>query len=215
MEFSQTVSYIWMQQAFLALFMMWFSESSISEAITTGAIAYELVRPMDLYNRWFCQSAGNRMAIATLRCIPIFLVVFILPQPYRMVLPPSLTQVGLFLLSMPLAMGVSIAALVLLYISMFYTFHNKGAITIIAVTSDFLSGSHIPIPFFPEPVRKIVELLPFAAMQNVPLRIYSGDLAGGAALQSIALQVFWLVALILIGRLCMRRALKKVVVQGG
>ena len=33
MEFSQTVSYIWMQQAFLTLFMMWYWESEISSAL--------------------------------------------------------------------------------------------------------------------------------------------------------------------------------------
>ena len=47
MEFSQVVSYIWMQQAFLALFMMWFWENDIASSISQGSIAYELVRPLD------------------------------------------------------------------------------------------------------------------------------------------------------------------------
>lgn len=64
MEFSQTVSYIWMQQAFLALFMMWFWEHDIAALIMEGSIAYEMVRPLDLYNRWFCQIAANRLARA-------------------------------------------------------------------------------------------------------------------------------------------------------
>ena len=81
MEFSQTVSYIWMQQAFLALFMMWFWENDIAAAITEGSIAYEMVRPIDLYNRWFCQAAANRLARAMLRCAPILIVAFIVPEP--------------------------------------------------------------------------------------------------------------------------------------
>lgn len=51
MTFQQTVSYVWLQQAFLSLFMLWFFEAEIFDTITTGSIAYELVRPMDLYNR--------------------------------------------------------------------------------------------------------------------------------------------------------------------
>ena len=80
---------------------------------------------------------------------------------------------------------------------------------------DFFAGSTVPLPFFPAPVRAVAELLPFAAMQNMPLRIYSGNIAGTDALRGILLQVFWLAALLLLGRLCMGRALKKVVVQGG
>ena len=64
-------------------------------------------------------------------------------------------------------------------------------------------------------MRTVLELLPFASMQNVPLRIYSGDLAGEAAVLALALQVFWLAVLVLLGKLLMRRAEKKITVQGG
>lgn len=47
MEFSQLTSYIWMQQAFLALFMSWYFDNDIFMIITNGNIAYELSRPMD------------------------------------------------------------------------------------------------------------------------------------------------------------------------
>ena len=88
MTFQQTVSYVWMQQAFLALFHVMVFENEIFDAITSGTIAYELARPMDLYDRWFCQSAANRCAKALLRCLlPIFAIVFLLPVPYRLVLP--------------------------------------------------------------------------------------------------------------------------------
>ncbi|MCL1792896.1 MAG: ABC transporter permease [Oscillospiraceae bacterium] len=215
MEFSGTVSYIWMQQAFLALFMMWFWENDIAAAITEGSIAYEMVRPIDLYSRWFCQAAANRLARAMLRCAPILIVAFIVPEPYRMSLPPNVGQLFLFLLSATLSLGVVVSFSMLMYISIFYTLSPMGARIIVAVLSDFFAGATIPLPFFPEPVRAVAELLPFASMQNMPLRIYSGNIAGADAFRGIVLQVFWLVALLLIGRLAMNRALKKVIVQGG
>jgi ABC-2 type transport system permease protein len=52
-------------------------------------------------------------------------------------------------------------------------------------------------------------------MQNMPLRLYSGHIAGGEAARGMALQVFWAAALILLGRALMKRALKRVTVQGG
>ena len=215
MEFSQTVSYIWMQQAFLALFMMWFWESDISEAIINGAVSYELIRPMDLYGRWFCQAAANRLSRAVLRCAPILIVAFLLPEPYGMGLPPDAAAFALFVVSAVLALCVVVAFGMLLYISLFYTTSAYGVRALAGTLSDFLSGAVVPLPFFPHRVRIIVELLPFASMQNAPLRIYSGSLAGAEAYRCVALQLFWLAALALAGRAAIRRALARVVIQGG
>ncbi len=194
MGFSQTVSYIWLQQAFLALFMMWFFEEEIFAAIADGGIAYLLARPVDLYWRWSCQTVATRLAKATLRCLPILTVALFLPEPLRLHLPGSVAHFGLFLLSGALCLGVVI---------------------ICAMLADFLAGSILPLPFFPAPFRAVAELLPFAAMQNMPLRIYSGHIAGIEALKGIGLQVFWLAALVLLGRRWLKSALGKVVVQGG
>lgn len=215
MEFSQTVSYIWMQQAFLALFMMWFFESEIFDSITDGSIAYELARPIDLYNRWFCQTVANRLAKATLRCMPILIVAFIVPEPFRMSLPASFQQFAYFLLSAALALCVVVSFSMLIYISTFYTLSPIGVRTIAAVLSDFLAGATVPLPFFPEPFRTVAEYLPFAAMQNMPLRIYSGNISGGDAARGILMQLIWLALLVIAGKLLMKNALSKVVVQGG
>ncbi|HHW47919.1 MAG TPA: ABC transporter permease, partial [Clostridiaceae bacterium] len=197
MEFSQTVSYVWMQQAFLTLFMMWFWENEIATAIMEGSIAYEMVRPVDLYNRWFCQIAANRLARAALRCAPILIVAFIVPEPYRMSLPPDIVQFLLFLFSTLLALCVVVAFSMILYILLFNTVSPMGVRIIAVVISGFFAGLYVPLPFFPTLVRAVAGLLPFAAMQNMPLRIYSGNIAGTDALAGIALQVFWLVVLLL------------------
>lgn len=215
MEFSQTVSYIWMQQAFLALFMMWFFEHDIFASITSGSIAYELTRPIDLYDRWFCQSAANRLAKAALRCMPILLIALVVPEPFRMSGPAGIFQFSFFLISAVLSLCVVVSFSMLIYISAFYTLSPVGVRLIAAVLSDFLAGATIPLPFFPEPYRSVAECLPFAAMQNMPLRIYSGNLSGGDMARGMLLQVFWFLLLTLWGKLMMKNALKRVVVQGG
>lgn len=215
MEFDQFVSYIWMQQAFLALFMMWFWESDIAASITEGTIAYEMVRPVGLYGRWFTQITANRLARTVLRCMPILLVAFLLPAPYCMTLPPDILQLIWFLISTALALGVVAAFSMLIYISLFYTISASGTRLISSVFSEFFAGAVIPLPFFPVKIRAVVELLPFAAMQNMPLRIYSGNISGADVFYGIMLQIFWIAALFISGQLLMRRALKKVIVQGG
>ena len=210
MTFSQLVTYEWLQQAFLALFMLWFWDKDIIEAITGGNIAYELARPMDLYNMWFTRVAAQRIARALLRCLPILLVAFLLPEPYRMSLPVSFGAFLLFVVSTVVA-----ALTMLVYALTFFTMSASGVRIFAASIAELLSGAVVPLPFFPEKWRLLAELSPFAAVQNLPLRLYSGNLAGDEALFYLGMQVFWLVALVLLGRILLRRMRRRLVVQGG
>jgi ABC-2 type transport system permease protein len=215
MSLPQTVSYIWLQQGFLALFMVWFLDAHIFKSISDGGISYELARPVDLYNRWFCQSIAGRLAKAVLRCFPIFLVAFLIPEPFKMMLPTDIGQFLLFLFSTVLSLFVVVSFGMLIYISTLYTLSPIGVRIITAVLADFLAGGTVPLPFFPQGFRAVAELLPFAAMQNMPLRIYSGNIAGTDAVKGIIFQLFWLLVLTLLGKFLMKNAQRRIVVQGG
>ncbi len=130
-------------------------------------------------------------------------------------LPESPGAFLLFLLTLFAGTGVTTAFCMLIYMVSFFTISPAGIRMVAVSMVEFFAGAVIPIPFFPDRVRKIFELLPFASMQNVPLRIYSGDLAGEEMLSAVALQLFWLALLILLGRLLNALAMKKVTVQGG
>ena len=73
----------------------------------------------------------------------------------------------------------------------------------------------IPLPFFPESLQKIMELLPFASMQNVALRIYSGSMDNAHIQKAIILQLAWLVVITLTGKILCYLAEKKITIQGG
>lgn len=215
MEFPQLATYIWLQQAFLALFNTWRYDADIFESITSGGVAYELVRPAPVYAMWFVKSIASRAASAALRCLPVLAVAFFLPAPYRMDLPGSAGVFVLFVLSLAAASCLVVAMQMLVYVSTFYTLSPMGVRIIVMVLSDFLMGQLIPLPFFPEGLRQVVELTPFAAMQNLPLQIYCGTVVGAQMWRALALQAFWLAALVAGGTLWMRRSLRRVVVQGG
>jgi ABC-2 type transport system permease protein len=121
----------------------------------------------------------------------------------------------MFLLSVVLALGVTVSFTMIMYVSLFYTISFGGVYVMVIAATSFLTGAVVPFPFFPATIRAVLEALPFAAMQNMPLRIYSGNIAGVDALHGILFQIFWLVLLVGIGKILMRRALQKVIVQGG
>jgi ABC-2 type transport system permease protein len=50
----QLVAYVWLGQALLGMFPT-NVDTEIAEMIRSGAVSYELVRPLDLYNFWFVE----------------------------------------------------------------------------------------------------------------------------------------------------------------
>lgn len=215
MEFSALSSYIWMQQAFLALFMTWFWEKELFDSIQSGNIAYELCRPTDIYTMWFVRGMANRASKALLRCVPILLMAYLLPKPYGLVLPSDLVLLAWFLFSMLLGFLVVAAFGMIIYGITFYTVNPMGVRMVSQSLAEFLAGAVIPLPFLPDSIKKVVELLPFAAMQNAPFRIYSGDISGKYLYQTILLQIIWLVIMVVLGKIIMHSALKKICIQGG
>lgn len=215
MSIEATYSYIWMQQAFLALFAAWMLENEIFDSIITGNIAYELCRPINIYNMWFSRSVANRLSRAVLRCFPILIFAAFLPTPYGLCKPESMVHFLLFLFTLILGLLVTVAFCVLIYVLSFFTISPMGLRMVFVSMVEFFAGAVIPLPFFPDKIRAVMELLPFASMQNVPLRIYSGDMVGDEIVKAIVLQVVWLVILVTGGKALCAYAEKKVRVQGG
>lgn len=215
MSFEAVVTYIWLQQAFLAVFGAWIIEGDIFESIRNGNIAYELCRPIGIYQMWFSRSVANRVSKALLRCVPILAVAALLPLPYGLRLPASPLHGVLFLLTLLLGLLVIVAFTMLVYITTFYTLSPDGVRIFFVSAVEFFAGAVIPLPFFPDKLRFILELLPFAAMQNVPLRVYSGSMTGEEMLRAVCLQAFWLAVLVGAGYSLCRRAERKILVQGG
>jgi ABC-2 type transport system permease protein len=195
--------------------MTWFWEKELFDAIQSGNIAYELCRPTNIYNMWFVRGMANRISKAMLRCLPILFVASLLPEPYGLTLPKSMVAFVWFLFSLVLGFLVVVAFGMIIYGVTFYTVNPMGIRMVSSSLAEFLSGSVIPLPFLPEGVRRVVELLPFAAMQNVPFRIYCGDISGGDIYQTVLLQGIWLILFVAFGKFIMNHSLKQLVIQGG
>lgn len=215
MQFQSVVTYIWLKEGLFALINTWGADDDTSQIFLDGGIAYEMCRPLSIYGMWFSRSFAGRLSEATLRSIPIFLVALLVPAPFRISAPVSIPAFFLFLLTMLLGLFLVLAFCMLVYVLCFFTISPKGWRMVLTGAVELLSGSMLPLPFFPEQIRNILELLPFAAMHNVAFLIYTGELTGTAMYRSIALQVFWLITLVAAGQLICRHAQRRVVVQGG
>lgn len=215
MDYSAIVTYIWLKEALLVLFNTWAADGDLFAMIANGDVAYELCRPMSIYSMWFSRTTGARTAEAVMRCVPVLLFAFLMPKAYRMTLPADQASFWLFLLTLFLALGITVSFCMLVYMLCFFTISPQGWRMVLTGAVDFLSGNIIPLPFFPKKYLFLLELSPFAYMQNVPFRIYSGDLTGGEAYQCILKQCFWLAVLMSAGIAVWKCAERRIVIQGG
>lgn len=215
MDYSSIVTYIWLKEALLVLFNTWAADNDLFSMITSGDIAYELCRPVSIYSMWFSRMTGARIAEAIMRCIPVLFCAFLMPRPYKMTLPVSCASFLLFLLTLFLALGITVMFCMIVYMLCFFTISPQGWRMVLTGAVEFLSGNIIPLPFFPKKYSFLLEFSPFTYMQNIPFRIYSGDLAGAEMYSCIAKQFFWLAALWFIGIALWKLAEKRIVLQGG
>ncbi|CAM4196366.1 ABC transporter permease [Paenibacillus alkaliterrae] len=212
---TQLITYVWLQQAFLAFVMLWFRDNELFQLITSGNIAYELCRPSGIYGLWYAKLLAQRLASALLRSLPILAVAFFLPQPYRLPLPADPLTFILFAATLLLGLLIMVSLSMLMYISVFITLSPAGSLLMFGVTGEFLAGMIIPVPLMPEWLQRIVYVLPFRWTADFPFRIYSGHIPADEALFGILIQLIWLAAIIGVGRRAMAGVLRKVVVQGG
>ena len=219
LSLEQVITYIWLGQALLAM-LPWNIDRDVATMIRTGNIAYELVRPLELYRFWFCRALAMRTAPVLLRAVPMVVVAGVLfpliGADFLALSPPRHPVSGLlFALSMLAALLLSCAVTVLTSATLVLTISGEGVAQLLPVAVMILSGLIIPLPFLPEWLQPVIALLPFRGLMDVPFRIYLAHITPAAALGEIGLQLFWIAALVTGSRWLLGRALKRVSVQGG
>lgn len=212
---TELITYIWLQQAFLVFIMLWFRDNELFDLITSGNIAYELCRPCGIYGFWYAKLLAQRLSGAILRCYPILILAFFLPKPYNLTLPPNPVTLLLFITTLLLGLLLLVAISMLLYISVFVTLSPTGSLLVFAVLGEFFAGLIIPVPLMPLWLQKIAYVLPFRWTADFPFRVYSGHVPQQDAIIGIIIQLIYLVILIWLGKIALRGALRRVVVQGG
>jgi ABC-2 type transport system permease protein len=216
---TQAITYIWLSQALLTL-LPWMGDPEVSAAVRTGSVTYDRLRPVDAYAFWFVRSAGWIAARVVPRAAMMFVFAGVaLPLSglfqWGWQLPDDLAAMLGFAVSTLLALLLSSAMLMLINIITLATLTDRGAnaITLPLVVS--LSGSLLPLTLFPDGLQTALLMQPFAGLMDIPIRIYMGNLAGAGIIVGVGLQLFWIVAVIALGRVAMSRALRRLEVQGG
>ncbi len=211
-DVADTLTFTFVSQGFLAVAGTFMGHLGLADRIQTGDVVTDLHRPVDLQLFELGSDVGRAAYQATVRAmVPVVVGGLV----FDLRLPTTPGPWLVFALSTFLGLLVSFGHRFAISLTTFWTLDYRAASQISVVLALFLSGFSIPLVFFPDWAETAARLLPYAAFVQVPIEILLGKYEGLALVGALAGQAAWAVVMLGIGRLVLRAATRRVVVQGG
>lgn len=207
----EVITYVWLTQATLAM-IPYGMDMDMRNKVQTGAIGYELLRPLPFYRLLYVKALAQRTAPTILRAVPLLIITHLF---LGLSLPPTWSSAGAWTLSMFSALLLSCAISTLSSVVMFWTISGDGIGRLLPIMIGFFSGMFLPLPLFPEWAKPVVNFLPFRGLIDTPFRLYLGNLPVSELPNLLMHQLLWTAVIILVSNILLTFNLRKLVIQGG
>lgn len=183
--------------------------NTIAETVKDGSIAYVLNRPYHFLLYQFSATMGETIFRAVMGAFFGSVVVWLMvgpPPAWQGILYVIPAMLGAWILNFCISVVIGLAAFVTEDTNAFQWIYQKFAFV--------LGGLLIPLDFYPGWLQAIARALPFSAMSYGPARLFvsPGPLA---LLNTLGLQLAWILALGLAMMVAYRRGVAALSVNGG
>jgi len=184
----------------------------IQEKVRTGDISLELMRPFDVPTRYLFADFGSITFYLITALLPVYVILFMI---FDLSLPSNISTWIFFIVSGFLGFLIRYCIELSFGLLTFWLVETGGVEDIFYFSVSLLSGSVIPLWFFPGWLETLAMYLPFQGIYFIPNAIFVGEISGTEIYLSLATQLLWVFISFLILRIIWRKAANKVVVQGG
>ena len=194
---------------------LWF----INQDIRKGTIGNYVIKPISYRGKFVASNLGAFLMMSIVFGIPLYgaslgVLIGIGFLPIISVWD-FIAHIGLFLIASVIACFLNDTIAYLFGILCFYTTSAWGLNSLKTTVISFLSGTLLPLAFFPPIFKDIVSYMPFAGMSQNPILILMMKYDYLESFKVIGIALAWLVILELFVKLLFSHAIKKVTVQGG
>lgn len=211
MTFTDTMIYLVLaaaQFSFMEAFIVW----DMGRSIQSGKIILDIIKPMKFQTYMFFYYLGGYILSFFATFLPSFIIVYCISNG-RIVLGVNLL---FFVVSVIMGILINFAIDFLVSAICLYTLSPYGINIMKEVIVLLLSGATVPLAFFPEPLKTIVEYLPFQAIYNTPLKLLiHNNLPINDIIKMFIVQLFWAVVTLVACNLFWNKSLKIITVNGG
>lgn len=187
-------------------------ERRIESSVRSGSVALDIVKPVNIYGIYLAEDLGDMIVAFFQTAVPLLILGSIM---FGFPAPASGGRFMLFLFSFSIGYLINWLLAAILGMCAFKVISMGPVRNVKGFIMKLLSGSIIPLWFFPEGFRTFLEILPFVNIYQLPLGIYIGQYTSGEILRRIVLQMFWCAALWLIFHMAQKKAAAVVLIQGG
>lgn len=183
----------------------------IAEQVRKGTIEIDILRPIDLQFQMFAKNIGS---IVVRLCIYVVPSLVIAHHLFGLLIP-GLINMSAFALSLMLAILVNFLLNFLLGLFSMMTMNIRNIIWGYNATHRFFSGQMVPLWLFPGLLGIVGKCLPFQCVYAIPMSIYISDYRDISLLSTLGVQSLWVVGLLILSRLLMKRVFTNLMIQGG
>ncbi|MDO4304439.1 MAG: ABC-2 family transporter protein [Bacillota bacterium] len=184
----------------------------IVDSVKNGNVAVDMLKPVSIYGLYLAEDIGDFVLSVCQKVIPLFVIstiMFGLPKP------SSAISLILFLISFVFAYFINWLLAALLGMCAFQTLSMGAMMAVKSYIIKLLSGSIIPLWFFPHELQVVLELLPFVSIYQLPLGIYIGKYTLDDILPRMGIQLSWVLILLIIFNTVQKKMADRVLIQGG
>ncbi|WP_242257556.1 ABC transporter permease [Streptococcus thoraltensis] len=193
------------------------SDSSfmIGEEVKDGSIIMRLLRPVHFAASYLFTEIGFRWLVFVSVGLPFLIIItglkLLSGQPILQISLMTLT----YLLSLILAFLINFFFNICFGFSAFVFKNLWGSNLLKNSLVAFMSGSLIPLSFFPKIIADILSFLPFSSLIYTPVMIIVGKYNISQMIQAVLLQLFWLLVMIALSQIIWKRVQSHITIQGG
>ena len=187
-------------------------ERRIGLSVEKGSVATDMMKPISLFGMFLAEDIGNIIALIFQNMLPILIIGSLM---IRVPVMEDVRNLPMFIVSVVESFLINWLIAALFGMMAFKTINNNALIQVKKHLIRLLSGSIIPIWFFPESVAKVLTALPFMYIYQLPLSIYIGRGSRAEMISQMCIQFIWLVILSALFLYVQIRITRKVMVQGG
>lgn len=204
-------AYVWLSQAMLGAITL-SGSAEIGDRIRTGDIAIDLVRPVDLQLSHLATDLGRAAFSLLPRGLPSVLIGAL---TIGLAMPAAVLPYVLGVVSLTLGICISFLCRYALNTTGFWIVETRGLQTLYIVVSSFLAGLFVPVPLFPGALYAVAMSTPFPSIMQTPIDVLSGRVVGAEAVLAVLIQLGWVVAIGVLGRVLTAAGRRTLEVQGG
>lgn len=184
----------------------------IGRRIESGTITLDLIRPVTLKSLVFAECAGETLFRFLFTALPPCLIAGLF---YGIEVPRSIFTIVFTVGSASIGVLISYHFNYLLGLSAFWTKASFHVQWVERACMLLFGGAFIPLWFYPESLYESSKILPFRLISFEVINILLLKYTALEAVQVVALQIGWLIALVMLGKIIWRSASATAMAQGG